>query len=109
MKKTENLEKIQILFVVFRLLIVIVCACIFCAVVVMYQFSDGSRTVADAKSVLEIADSFFVLLYFMTYSYDFSGVEMLFDVRKLTQKQADKKNKEADDMPLLARLDGDIF
>jgi hypothetical protein len=90
------------------LIVLILAACIFAAVVVMYQFTD-IHAVFDAKSVLEIVDSFLVFLYLMTYSYDFSGVQMLFDVRKLTQTQYHNKAKESEDMPLLAHLDGDIF
>jgi hypothetical protein len=89
------------------LALVILCACSFAAVVAMYQFSD--RMVIDAKSVLEIVNSFFIVVYFMTYSYDFARVEMLFDVRKLTQQQVDRKTKESDETPLLAKLDGDIL
>lgn len=74
----------------------------------MYQFSS-SKIVADAKSVLEIVNSFIVILYYMTYSYDFARLEMLFDVRRLTQQQVDKKAKESDETPLLAKLDGDII
>jgi hypothetical protein len=95
---------------VVRLFLVIVAFGAFVATVGMY-WSLESLPVANARAVLEIALCGFILIYLMTYSKEFAAVEVLFDVRKLSQQDWDRKRAqaEAEDMPLLAHLDGDLF
>ncbi len=95
---------------VFRLVLVLLGGAVFVSVVAMY-WSDTEPRVADAKAVLEIVCSAIVIVYMMTYSHDFAKVEVLFDVRKLSQQDWERRRlqAEAEDLPLLAHLDGDVF
>ncbi len=97
-------------FRIVRLVLVVAAGGAFVATVGMY-WSLSSLPVANARAVLEIVLSALVLIYLMTYSHEFAAVEVLFDVRKLSQQDWEKKRMqaEAEDLPLLAHLENDLF
>ena len=94
---------------VFRLILALATVGVFVAIAVMY-WVESNAVARDAKAVLEIVCSFLVMIYLMTYAYDFSGVELLFDVRKLSRHEFEHRQLlESEGMPLLTQIDGDVF
>lgn len=92
---------------IFRLVLVCVSGALFIVDFSLFFVSGGLE--GSVRSVIEIVMSVVVLVHLMTFASEFSSIEVLFDVRRLSKKEIEHRIK-SETTPLIFDLedDGDV-
>ena len=84
--------------------VVFACVQIACMIAILALFFFSEEMAVNAKTILEICLSFFIMVHFMTFSAALSGIEVLFDVRRLSERER-KRREQVSETTALFHLD----